>query len=566
MPADARSGKKSVRGGPTIVSDLTRHLPAIADEGSLIEAIQSSNVFMRLHGLQNACRFAPHASLPALYRLAETEEDPLVIAALIRSLGEVGGGDEVQRIQRVLGHIDSRVRANALETLAGMPGQIDQIIMERLLADEVPRVRIEAVQYLFTRDPDRALAYFRLMVFGPDNLTRESAFFSLTRIRDSRIISIFRESLKEPRRHVYRQAQQILQSLAGEWPEAAALLAEYRSGSLVGEVIDGEPVIVLLDQLDSPQAVDRIAAIKKLVSCDDPRVEVMLGVNLAARDPEVRHHAALALVQRHRDKTLPRRLEKLGIVFREHRAKGHALVPHALAAQLAALDRDQGGDGPVPATRTGAELYAAFDRDTVFDGTIRRLCGDVRAIHQEIEAFAIRERDARTAAAGSDRGAPGAAQALSDAGRPEHGAAGPASRRWHLAGLVRTAALHTLLIMVAFGAGAWWSRRGASTADPLFAARTNNQLLDLVSLERDPERFVLRFKGRQVRLTAPVTQWDQGARIAMVRSGSILFRVVAKELQGADTVLPGKIVEVDGLLKKLERNGVIEMTGTVRPR
>lgn len=563
----------------TVRNDLTRHLAAIADAQQLVACLLNPDLLMRIHGLQNAHRFPVHAVVPVIYRMVDTEDDPLVVAALVRALGRVGGDDRMSLLGRFLEHEDPRVRANALEVASQLEEPLDRVHLDRLLTDEVPRVRLQAASYLFARRPEDALRFFRDMVFGGDSLERESALFSLAKLRDDRVLSILRDALKDRRKDVYRQAYQILQNVAGDWPGGATLVEEFREGKVAGEVVEGEPVAALLAALDSPNPIDRVATIKKLVAAEDPRVELMLEVNLAARDPAVRLQAAQALLTRHREKTLPRLERRLGERYCEMVTAGHALAPQAVARELAPTVRGLSvvNEAEIGADERreqllnllGRELYAAWDRDLVLDESLRELCVEIRAIQEMMTAHT-----GGTRAAGEVPGTPvepvldraaidAAVEAVANRPALEERAEVPAgptpeeTRRRRVA----LGAAWAVSLAVAYVAGQSGS---ADSGGAPSATRT----LDELSLEREPGRFGTRFRDRPVMFTGTLQTAEKSGRSAQVRAGSILFRVAPTDLAQRlpDGLKDGAVVDVTGRVQRLGRDGVVEIDGNLRAR
>lgn len=589
LSAGAMAAAPAEAADETVRNDLTRHLPPIHDAPGLVAALLNPDLLQRIHGLQNSHRFPAHVVVPVIYRMVDTEDDPLVVAALVRALGRVGGDDRMALLGKFLEHEDPRVRANALEVVSQLACELPREHLDRLLSDEVPRVRLQAASYLFARRPEDALRFFRDMVFGADPLERESALFCLAKLRDDRLVSILRDALQDRRKDVYRQAYQVLQNVASDWPGGAAVLEEFREGKVAGEVIEGEPVAALLAALDSPNPIDRVATIKKLVAAEDPRVELMLEVNLAARDPGVRLHAAQALLQRHRDKTLPRLERKLGARYLELVTGGHAVAPHALARELAPTVRDLsavdeaeiGGDERRDQLLNllGRELYAAWDRDVVLDESLRALCQELRVIDE----LMIMHAGGATRPAGVVPGTPveraagavgraeleAAVEAVAnrpgpDAGGPEP-AAGP-TRAQRRRRRVMVGAAWAVSLAVAYLAGQYGSGTGAGAGGdgPRSATRT----LDEMSLERDPARFGARFRERPVAFTGTLLNAERSGRSSQVRAGSILFRVAPSDLAQRlpEGLKDGALVDVTGRVQRLARDGTVEIDGNLRVR
>lgn len=400
----------------TVRTDLTRHLPPLPTEVAVLEALGDADVLVRVHALQNAARFPSAVMLPDLRSMADSDTDPLFLATLMITLGAVGGPDEAPTVRRFLDHPDPRVRANALQVLAAMPEPLPRAQVHALLVDDAPRVRVQAAAYLFRRDPEAALRHFRGLVLGNDNQAREGALYTLARLRDTRVLALFRQALLDRRRHVYRHAYEVLTGLAKDWTEATAIIEEYREGQIVGEVIDGEPVSALIPMLDSPTPSERIEAMAKLVSAEDPRVEMMLELNLAARDPEVRVKAAEVLSRRHVKQTLPRLHRQLGRIYAQQLQSDLAPVPRALALELAPLCENSPGEageghGNDRAMELGQAIYCAFRDGIPLDAELVRPCQEIHSLVLQMESYSSRMQNGtqgrgagvgQTTAAGAD--------------------------------------------------------------------------------------------------------------------------------------------------------------------
>lgn len=91
-----------------------------------------------------------------LLHLLKEESSPAVLASLITLVEKDCSSEEIcLQIEKLVAHIDSRVRANAVEALDRLSIRPDEKIVEPLLQDSSPRVKANAIKLCWPYEPER---------------------------------------------------------------------------------------------------------------------------------------------------------------------------------------------------------------------------------------------------------------------------------------------------------------------------------------------------------------------------------------------------------------------------
>lgn len=556
----------------TIYTDLTRHLPELGDEAAVRAALDSQDPLLRTHGLQNARRFNEAQMLPLLTRLVQYEQDPLVLATLVKALGRVGGVAQTDSIRKFLEHEDERVRANAIEALAiaQLGPELDAICKSLLVEEEAPRLQKQAAAQLFANNPQEATAHFRGMILGEDAVARQNALQIFSTIQDDRLIGVIKDALRDPRRDVYGAATTALRRVAPLWPTAKELQEQFDQGQVAGEVVDGEPVSALLYEMNSAKSSDRIRAIAKLATAKDLRVNTVLELNLSSRDPEVAHEAARVLRERHRSFTLPRLYYRLGETYANRTRAGELLVPQELADHLPRCLEpvDDGAPGDEDRLRwVGKALFDAFEEDVELESELRQLCQDVRdALEQlgQIQSPATRANLASATSANASGAVKVPAKvsqvmrrpSMIDNPTPEEVPEAPGVFA-QFRGLVVAGAV-CICLVVAMISG---ESGGEDAAEGGAMQEQSTRMLDAMGLETKPERFRERFRNRKIQLAAKIVSVGD-SHSADLRSGTVLFRLKTARSSSLPAGLRiGQTCEVQGTVVDMEADGSIQVEG-----
>lgn len=139
------------------------------------------------------------AAAPLLRRRLTEEDDPWVLATLVKALASLGGPEDVDALRPHLGHGDPRVRSNTAEAL-GMLGTPAALAAVRPhLASQDPRMRGVAALVMVQEDPEEALDTLQAMALAPDEAQKEAALYRLGKLRHgaARVI-LARMASREP--------------------------------------------------------------------------------------------------------------------------------------------------------------------------------------------------------------------------------------------------------------------------------------------------------------------------------------------------------------------------------
>jgi hypothetical protein len=397
-------------------------------------------------------------------------------------------------------------------------------------------------------------------------------------MQDERTLPVFREALLDPRREVYVQAHQLLENVSGDWQTAKQILADFHDGKVAGEVVEGEPVSALLAIVNSPHAQERMNAIRKLAVARDPRVEVVLELNLTSKDPSVRKEATRALRRRHQEITLPMLFTRLGQSCLDLTRDGHAPVPHPLRLKLEKFrqeHREANRPDPLEA-EMGRLLHHAFEDGESFDARLRAICQEIRAAMAQV-----------------------AGEPLDGANPPATGAAGSAARQrkvifekllleadsgpetpFEFQETVQESRLSPLKALGAGFAVIWVGTilvayqfggkggRPAQVSTELLSREQTVKSLDEMAMEQDSDQFRQRFWGTRLSFTAHLERIGDDLSMALVRRGSALFKVTPL---GLTERLPkglkrGAVHAVTGAITGLDSDGTISLEGTLQPQ
>jgi HEAT repeat protein len=123
------------------------------------------------------------AAAPLLRSRLPAEDDPWVLATMVKALAALGGPEDVGHLSPRLSHFDPRVRANTAEAL-GMLGTSEALAAVRPhLSSPDPRMRGIAALVMMAESPAEALDTLQAMAMSSDDAQREAALYRFAKLR-----------------------------------------------------------------------------------------------------------------------------------------------------------------------------------------------------------------------------------------------------------------------------------------------------------------------------------------------------------------------------------------------
>jgi HEAT repeat protein len=123
------------------------------------------------------------AAAPLLRSRLPAEDDPWVLATMVKALAALGGPEDVGHLSPRLSHFDPRVRANTAEAL-GMLGTPEALAAVRPhLSSPDPRMRGIAALVMMAESPAEALDTLQAMALSSDAAQREAALYRFAKLR-----------------------------------------------------------------------------------------------------------------------------------------------------------------------------------------------------------------------------------------------------------------------------------------------------------------------------------------------------------------------------------------------
>lgn len=156
----------------------------------LLSLIHSPSRNIRLYAVQSLGLIGENKVLTPLLNLLNSEQDPFVVATLVKAIARVGGSQLIPIIARYLKDPDARTRANTIEALEiiGDPKIIKFLVP--LLQDENNRVRANAIKVLSKFGKTNMFEKLQEMIQSDDASTRASAIYALTAIGGDQVLDI----------------------------------------------------------------------------------------------------------------------------------------------------------------------------------------------------------------------------------------------------------------------------------------------------------------------------------------------------------------------------------------
>lgn len=322
------------------------------------------------------------AAAPLLRRRINDEDDPWVLATMVKALATLGGPEDVDCLRPRLGHGDPRVRSNTAEAL-GMLGTPAALAAVRPhLASSDPRMRGVAAFVLVEEDPGEALDTLQAMALANEDGAREAALYRLGKIRHgaARVIlarMASRESDANRRERILelleqRRAVGALTWLREETDEAEEDEAEEeRRGALQGR-IDRVATDLGLDPDGVAQATTRFrkdSEASGLAEIEDVELEVEDETDVLTRSAVFwgREGGDLGEIARQaRENALARKQAQADAIRSEERRRFRAQAAVAIACSLAiGMFLGPSAPPPPPVRREAVRLRKTVGAPTI---------------------------------------------------------------------------------------------------------------------------------------------------------------------------------------------------------
>lgn len=192
----------------------------------LKNSLASPNPEARLKVLKSVALKPLPGMLQVLVEKIGEEQDPFVIATMVKLIGKNGGPEQIDIIKKYLTHEDLRIRANAIEGL-------EMIGTEKIIPFVVPflndldnRIRANAVKAMSKFSMDETFNVLRAMIKSEHLWMRDSAIFALSQINSDSAIDLIGSALYDKDRTISNHAMQTLLKIAS--PQALKHVDEFR--------------------------------------------------------------------------------------------------------------------------------------------------------------------------------------------------------------------------------------------------------------------------------------------------------------------------------------------------
>lgn len=254
-----------------------------------------------------------------LMAMAAEEQDPYVLATLMKVLGFLKSDGSTRVLIGFLGNSDPRIRTNAIEGLMAMPVERFAARVEPLLDDGNNRVRSTACIALKNHCPDRVNKVLETMSSNGGEAEKISAIYAIQDIARDEVVTILPGLCGDASQKVRERAFNTLSILAGQGNSTARAVLSLEFGTdeedetlslavamkelglsfnelCAGISRDGVELDSVIFALDSPNEAERLNALRVLDNIGDARA--LESVQKTTRDPsvKVRQQAATTFV------------------------------------------------------------------------------------------------------------------------------------------------------------------------------------------------------------------------------------------------------------------------------
>lgn len=157
---------------------------------NLSEVLDAGETSAKLEAIRQAIEAREPSALEIFRDRLGKEDDPWVLASLLKGLGTLGGSRDIHLIQPLLKHEDVRIQANAIEALELIGDELSFSLVAPMLQSKDDRIRANSIKCLVRFDPDEALATLERMAEAEQLSSRESAVYCLGILRHDQVPDI----------------------------------------------------------------------------------------------------------------------------------------------------------------------------------------------------------------------------------------------------------------------------------------------------------------------------------------------------------------------------------------
>jgi len=222
------------RFAPTVAPGAASHLAESARGASTVRReLAADEPVVRLIAVRVMAEMRAPGVTKALLARLDVEPDDRVRATVLSALGSVGRGQAVEAAAaRHLEHSDSRVRANAI-ACARRLGISGSESLRGLLADDAPRVRVNAALWCEAIEPGSGRARLLELAHARHSAERASAIYGLGALGRPEDVSVIAGGIDDETHAVRRRAVlSLAQTGLGTALHTLIEIVEERHGSL----------------------------------------------------------------------------------------------------------------------------------------------------------------------------------------------------------------------------------------------------------------------------------------------------------------------------------------------
>ena len=273
--------------------------------------------------------------------LLQDETDERVKAKFARSLGAIGGVDDIPAIASCLTDDDPRVRANAIEGLERLAHPKAYSYITHLLADSDNRIRANVIKALQNYGKRNLETILKQMMTSEHVSMRDSAAYCLAVIATEEHMPLLDKGMRDPERSVRRKIRTALERLTAEGSSGAKeRLASFSEQTAVFHIGSRDDFSALIDgaleaeDLNHEDASRRMDAISRITSRGDRNLVPLLCERLKEETTPIVAIALIDAIQAYGDSST------ISLLSRRLRDEDEKVACRAAFAMLA-LDFDE---------------------------------------------------------------------------------------------------------------------------------------------------------------------------------------------------------------------------------